>query len=84
MFDLHFENPVTLEKQTYEPYVTVNLIIIGIVLMAIDMPAEAVLIVIDFLYLITGCLTFEEAVDGFGNWGVLTVVFISIVSSGLN
>ena len=50
--------------------------------MVYDLPAEAVMLVIDFLYLITGCLSFENAVAGFGNTGVLTVVFLSIVSSG--
>ena len=84
VWDIHFQNPDTLEKQTYQPYLTVDLIIIGIVLMVLDMPPEATLLVIDFLYLITGCLSFEAAVAGFGNKGVLTVVFISIVSAGLN
>lgn len=52
--------------------------------MVLDMPAEATLLVIDFLYLVTGCLSFSEAVAGFGNTGVLTIVFISIVSAGIN
>ena len=81
---MHFQNPESGKKQTYQPYVTVDLIILGIVLMVYDLPAEAVMLVIDFLYLITGCLSFEDAVAGFGNTGVLTVVFLSIVSSGLN
>ncbi len=83
VFDLKFYSP-SGKLQTYQPYLTTDLIIMGIVLMVFDLPAEAVMIVVDFLYLITGCLNFEEAVDGFGNKGVLTVVFISIVSAGLN
>ena len=84
VWDIHFKNPETGEKLSYQPYLTVDLIIIGIVLMVLDMPAEATLLVIDFLYLVTGCLSFSEAVAGFGNTGVLTIVFISIVSAGIN
>ena len=55
VFDIEFKNPDTGELTTYEPYLTVDLIILGIVLMVFDIPREAVMLSVDFLYLITRC-----------------------------
>ena len=55
VFDIEFRNPDTNEITTYQPYLTVDLIILGIVLMVFDIPPEAVMLSVDFLYLITRC-----------------------------
>lgn len=55
VFNLEFKNPNTQEVTTYQPYLTVDLIILGIVLMVFDLPPEAVMLSVDFLYLITRC-----------------------------
>ncbi len=55
LWELEFTNPNTGERTTYQAYLTVDLIVLAIVLMVFDFPPEAVMLSVDFLYLITRC-----------------------------
>ncbi len=43
-----------------------------------------VFLTVDFLLLVCGCLTTEEAVSGFSNMGALTIAFLGVASKGVN
>lgn len=83
LWDVHFYDKDG-KRTTYEPYLTLDLIVLGIALMVFDYPAEGVMLTIAFLYCITGCQSLEETLDGFANKGVIAVCLLCIVAKGIN
>lgn len=82
--EIEFYDPETKQTQSYEPYVTMDLVVLGSVLLYLHLPSSLIFLTVDFLLVLFGCLSSEEAVAGFSNQGALTIVFLSIVSHGIN
>mmetsp|Transcript_21080 Transcript_21080/g.33987 ORF Transcript_21080/g.33987 Transcript_21080/m.33987 type:complete len:702 (-) Transcript_21080:93-2198(-) len=71
---------VTEEAERWKPYFVMATILLAILLITDDLPADGVLLALSVLYIFTGIITEEAAFKGFGNSGVVAYAGLFAIS----